>query len=76
VPIEEDLSDVAARLTTHEQICAYRYANIADRLKRIEYVVYAVAGAIAGAFLYMLVDSLHTTRLVDTTEQHRPTISR
>ena len=75
MPTEEDLSDVAARLTAHEQVCAYRYGNIADRLKRIEYVVYAVAGAIASAFLYLLVDNLHTSRM-DAPEHRPPTISR
>jgi cytochrome c-type biogenesis protein CcmH/NrfG len=77
VPTEEDLSDVAARLTTHEQICAYRYESITERLKRIEYVVYAVAAAIVSAFLYLLVDNLHTSRMGDNTPtEHRQNLAK
>ena len=35
-----------AKLTTHEQVCAVRYEGLCARLKRLENVGIAVAGAI------------------------------
>lgn len=35
-----------ARLNTHEEVCALRYAGICSRLKRLEGVGITVAGAI------------------------------
>jgi hypothetical protein len=35
-----------ARLNTHEEVCALRYASICARLKRLEGVGLTVAGAI------------------------------
>ena len=35
-----------AKLETHEQVCAVRYAGLCARLKRLENVGLAVAGAI------------------------------
>ena len=38
--------DVDARLTTHEAVCAERYAGIWARLKRLEGILITSAGAI------------------------------
>lgn len=35
-----------ARLATHEEVCALRYAGISARLKRLETIGLGVAGAI------------------------------
>lgn len=38
--------DTAARLSTHEAVCAERYAGINARLKRLEQILIGSAGAI------------------------------
>ena len=38
--------EVDSRLTTHEEICALRYEEIGARLKRLESILMASAGAI------------------------------
>jgi hypothetical protein len=38
--------DVEAKLSTHEAVCAERYAGINARLKRLEQILIASAGAI------------------------------
>lgn len=38
--------DVDARLSTHEAVCAERYAGIWARLKRLETILISSAGAI------------------------------
>jgi predicted nucleic acid-binding Zn ribbon protein len=37
--------DVEARLSTHEAVCAERYAGIWARLKRLETIMISTAGA-------------------------------
>lgn len=37
-------SDVESRLSTHEEVCAYRYETINARLKRLEQILIATAG--------------------------------
>lgn len=37
-------SDVESRLSTHEEICAYRYETINARLKRLEQILLGTAG--------------------------------
>jgi len=39
------VSNVEARLDTHEQVCTHRYEQINARLKRIENIMIKVAGA-------------------------------
>jgi hypothetical protein len=39
-------TDVEARLTTHEEVCAYRYETINARLKRLEQILLATAGSV------------------------------
>ena len=39
-------SDIESRLTTHEEVCALRYEQINARLKRLESILMASAGAI------------------------------
>ncbi len=38
------VSNVEARLDTHEQVCTHRYEQINARLKRIENILIKVAG--------------------------------
>ena len=38
--------DVESRLSTHEEVCALRYDQINARLKRLEGILMASAGAI------------------------------
>lgn len=40
------MNEVEARLSTHEEVCALRYAGINARLKRLETILIASAGAI------------------------------
>ena len=37
-------SDVESRLSTHEEVCAYRYETINARLKRLEQILIGTAG--------------------------------
>ncbi len=39
------VSNVEARLETHEAVCAHRYEQINARLKRLEGIMIKVAGA-------------------------------
>lgn len=40
------INEVEARLMTHEEVCAVRYAGINARLKRLETILIGSAGAI------------------------------
>jgi len=44
--VKHSLEDVDHRLSTHEEICALRYEAIGARLKRLESILMASAGAI------------------------------
>ena len=39
-------TDIESRLSTHEEVCAFRYETINARLKRLEGILMASAGAI------------------------------
>jgi len=41
-----EIDKTEARLNTHEEVCALRYEGICARLKRLENIGVAVAGAI------------------------------
>lgn len=41
-----EIDKTEARLNTHEEVCALRYEGICARLKRLENIGIAVAGAI------------------------------
>jgi predicted nucleic acid-binding Zn ribbon protein len=49
------VSEVEARLNTHEQVCAERYAGINARLKRLEKILLSSAGAIILILLGLVV---------------------
>lgn len=40
------IDEVDHRLSTHEEVCAFRYETINARLKRLEGILIATAGAI------------------------------
>jgi hypothetical protein len=42
----QKIDDVDHRLSTHEEVCAFRYEAINARLKRLEGILIATAGAI------------------------------
>jgi hypothetical protein len=44
--MEHDFETIDHRLSTHEEICALRYEAINARLKRLESILMASAGAI------------------------------
>lgn len=44
--ISPKIDDVEHRLSTHEEVCAFRYEAINARLKRLESILIATAGAI------------------------------
>jgi hypothetical protein len=43
---QQQIHEVDNRLSTHEEICALRYEAIGARLKRLESILMASAGAI------------------------------
>lgn len=43
---ESNITEVEARLMTHEEVCAVRYEGINARLKRLEQILIGSAGAI------------------------------
>ena len=44
--IDMEISEVEAKLMTHEEVCAVRYEGINARLKRLEQILMASAGTI------------------------------
>jgi hypothetical protein len=44
--VKNGVEEVDHRLSTHEEICALRYEAISARLKRLESILMASAGAI------------------------------
>ena len=44
--VKHSLTEVDSRLSVHEEICALRYVEIGARLKRLEGILMASAGAI------------------------------
>lgn len=42
--MSEQIDATEARLTTHEQVCAFRYEQINARLKRLEQIMMQTAG--------------------------------
>jgi len=43
---QQEIQEVDNRLSTHEEVCALRYEAINARLKRLETILMASAGAI------------------------------
>ena len=41
-----DISELDKRLTTHEAVCAERYAHLVVRLGRVEKILIGVAGSV------------------------------
>ena len=39
-----DIDETAARLNSHEEVCAFRYETINARLKRLEQILLGTAG--------------------------------
>jgi hypothetical protein len=48
-------SDVEAKLSTHEEVCAFRYESINARLKRLEQILIGTAGFI---IVYLLTNGM------------------
>jgi hypothetical protein len=48
-------TDIEARLTTHEEVCALRYEQINARLKRLEQILLGTAGFI---IVYLLTNGM------------------
>jgi hypothetical protein len=44
--VKHSLNDVEAKLSTHEEVCAFRYESINARLKRLEQILIGTAGFI------------------------------
>lgn len=49
------VTEVEARLTTHEAVCAQRYEGINARLKRLETILIGSAGAIILLLLNLVI---------------------
>ena len=41
-----EIGEIDKRLTTHEAVCAERYANLVARLGRVEKILLGVAGSV------------------------------
>jgi hypothetical protein len=52
--VKHNLEEVDNRLSTHEEICAYRYETINARLKRLEQILLGGVGAV----LLLLISNL------------------
>lgn len=50
-----NITEVEARLMSHEQVCAVRYEGINARLKRLEQILIGSAGAIILLLLGLVV---------------------
>jgi hypothetical protein len=50
-----NISEVEAKLMTHEEVCAVRYEGIHARLKRLEQILVGSAGAIILMLLSLVV---------------------
>lgn len=51
----ENISEVEAKLMSHEQVCAVRYEGINARLKRLEQILIGSAGAIMLMLLSLVI---------------------
>jgi hypothetical protein len=51
----DSISEVEAKLMTHEEVCAVRYEGIHARLKRLEQILVGSAGAIILMLLSLVV---------------------
>jgi hypothetical protein len=51
------VDDLAFKLNTHEEVCAIRYEGINARLKRLEQILLASAGAIILLLLSIVLKS-------------------
>jgi hypothetical protein len=49
-----DHAELDKRLTTHEAVCAERYASIVSRLGRVEKILIGVAGSLIGGMTIAL----------------------
>ena len=54
-PTPTTITEVEAKLMTHEAVCAERYAGINARLKRLEQILIGSAGAIILLLLSLVV---------------------
>jgi hypothetical protein len=52
------IEEVNARISTHEQVCAERYGALIERTKRIEQIMWGVAGTLSLAFLGLVMSKL------------------
>ena len=50
-----EIDETKARLQTHEEVCALRYDGLCARIKRLESVGIAVAGAIIMLLLGIII---------------------
>jgi hypothetical protein len=55
----QKVGDIDHRLSTHEEVCALRYEAINARLKRLEGVLMASAGAIILLLLHIILKGLY-----------------
>jgi hypothetical protein len=42
--VKHNVNEVESRLSTHEEVCAFRYESINARLKRLEQILLGTAG--------------------------------
>jgi hypothetical protein len=55
-----DVTD--ARLSTHEQVCAFRYEQINARLKRLEGIILTVAGVMIMSMAGVIFSAMWLTK--------------
>jgi hypothetical protein len=51
-----------ARLSTHEQVCAFRYEQINARLKRLEGIILTVAGVMIVSMAGVIFSAMWLTK--------------
>jgi hypothetical protein len=49
------INETEARLSTHEEVCAFRYESINARLKRLEHILMGTAAFIIATLLTIVI---------------------
>jgi hypothetical protein len=56
------IDTTAARLETHEQVCAFRYEQINARLKRLESIIVTAAGVMIMSMAGVIFSAMWLTK--------------
>ena len=60
--LPEQMNEIDKRLTTHEAVCAFRYAQFLGRLSRLEAILLATAGVLIMSMVAVLWETVVIAR--------------